>query len=79
MTTDFAYVRLHGPGLGKYQGSYDEISLRQWCSQIHEWSKTLNAVYVYFDNDQAGYAAQNAITLKGMIFGNESRGNESRS
>jgi len=72
VTTDFAYVRLHGPGMGKYQGSYDDRTLRQWCCQILEWTKTLNAVYVYFDNDQAGYAAQNAMTLKRMVLGNES-------
>ncbi len=69
VTTDFAYVRLHGPGAGKYQGSYDESRLRRWCRQIAGWSKTLTAVYVYFDNDQAGFAAQNALALKGMVLG----------
>jgi uncharacterized protein YecE (DUF72 family) len=33
------------------------------------WAKTLKAVYVYFDNDQAAYAAQNALELQQMIFG----------
>jgi uncharacterized protein YecE (DUF72 family) len=27
----------------------------------------LEAVYVYFDNDQAGYAAKNAADLKRMV------------
>jgi uncharacterized protein YecE (DUF72 family) len=67
VTANFAYVRLHGPALGKYQGSYDESRLRQWANQINDWSKTLAAVYIYFDNDQAGFAAQNALTLKRMI------------
>ena len=71
VTTDFAYVRLHGPGAGKYQGSYDEIRLSQWHRQIEDWSRELKAVYVYFDNDQSGFAAQNALTLRKMIFGTE--------
>lgn len=70
VTTDFAYVRLHGPGAGKYQGSYDETRLSGWRRKIEEWSRELKAVYVYFDNDQAGFAAQNALRLRKMIFGN---------
>lgn len=70
VTADFAYVRLHGPTPNKYQGSYSEDRLRQWSRQINEWSKTLAAVYIYFDNDQAGFAAQNAMTLKRMLMGN---------
>jgi uncharacterized protein YecE (DUF72 family) len=66
LTADFAYVRLHGPG-AKYQGSYDRASLRAWARQIDRWSATLRAVYVYFDNDQAGYAAQNARTLRELV------------
>jgi uncharacterized protein YecE (DUF72 family) len=67
VTTDFAYVRLHGPGQEKYQGSYDNDRLRGWSGQIRNWAKTLKAVYIYFDNDQAGFAAQNALTLKQMV------------
>jgi uncharacterized protein YecE (DUF72 family) len=66
ITADFAYVRLHGPG-GKYQGSYSEEKLREWAERIGRWRRELRAVYVYFDNDQAGYAAQNALRLKSMI------------
>ncbi|MFZ0320485.1 MAG: DUF72 domain-containing protein [Candidatus Sulfotelmatobacter sp.] len=69
VTTDFAYVRLHGPDLEKYQASYSRASLRRWCRQFGLWAKTLTAVYFYFDNDQNGYAAQNATTLKQMISG----------
>jgi uncharacterized protein YecE (DUF72 family) len=64
VTADFAYVRLHGPGAGKYQGNYEDAALRQWSKQIREWSKALAAIYVYFDNDQFGYAARNALSLK---------------
>ena len=69
ITADFAYVRLHGPGAGKYQGSYSKAQLRRWARRIEEWSARLKAIYIYFDNDQAGYAAQNALELKKMVFG----------
>jgi uncharacterized protein YecE (DUF72 family) len=69
ITADFAYVRLHGPATGKYQGSYSEHQLCRWARQIDSWSKQLTAVYVYFDNDESGYAATNALRLKDMIFG----------
>ena len=67
ITADFAYVRLHGPETGKYQGSYSEEKLRTWARQIKTWAADLKATYVYFDNDQAGYAAANALTLKSMV------------
>ena len=66
VTADFTYVRLHGPG-GKYQGSYSDAKLRDWADRVRQWSKTLRAVYVYFDNDQAGYAPRNALTLRQMV------------
>jgi uncharacterized protein YecE (DUF72 family) len=69
VTADFTYVRLHGPAAGKYQGSYSDERLGQWARRIETWAKELKAVYVYFDNDQAGYAANNALTLKRMVFG----------
>jgi uncharacterized protein YecE (DUF72 family) len=67
VTADFAYVRLHGPGEGKYQGSYSDAILQKWSGQIRDWARSLAAIYVYFDNDQAGYAAKNAMTLKEML------------
>lgn len=66
ITADWTYVRLHGPG-GKYQGSYSDEALRVWAQQIVEWQQRLRATYVYFDNDQAGYAAENALRLKGHV------------
>lgn len=66
ITADWTYVRLHGPG-DKYQGSYSDKAMCAWAARIVEWSKRLKRVYVYFDNDQAGYAAANALTLKMII------------
>src|SRR2546423_941979 len=66
VTADFSYVRLHGPG-EKYQGSYPTQTLRTWAERITQWAARLRAVYVYFDNDQAGYAAENALELKRLV------------
>jgi uncharacterized protein YecE (DUF72 family) len=73
ITADFAYVRLHGPETGKYQGSYSNEQVRAWARQIEMWQRKLKAVYIYFDNDQAGYAAANALTLKNMLFGTKAK------
>lgn len=69
ITANFTYVRLHGPGARKYEGSYNEAQLLRWATQIAEWRETLKAIYVYFDNDQAGYAPANALRLKQLLEG----------
>jgi uncharacterized protein YecE (DUF72 family) len=69
ITADFSYIRLHGPTSGKYQGSYSDERLQQWAAWIQDQAKRLKAIYVYFDNDQAGYAAQNALALRRMVLG----------
>ncbi len=66
VTADFAYVRLHGPG-GKYQGSYDDMALMRWAGQVKQWQQNLKAIYIYFDNDDSGYAAHDALRLKRML------------
>lgn len=66
ITADFTYIRLHGPGAA-YQGSYPQETLRLWADRIRSWQSELRAVYLYFDNDQAGYAVGNALELKGMV------------
>ena len=63
ITADFTYVRLHGPG-GKCQGSYSDAALAVWAERVRNWRKELQGVYVYFDNDQAAYAVENALRLR---------------
>lgn len=67
ITADFVYIRLHGPD-DKYQGSYSDQILKQWAQQCIFWSASKD-VYIYFDNDQNGYAAFNALKLKQIIAG----------
>jgi uncharacterized protein YecE (DUF72 family) len=66
ITANFTYIRLHGPG-GKYQGSYSDEALQGWAKRIAGWQSTLKAVYCYFDNDDSGYAAGDALRLKRML------------
>jgi uncharacterized protein YecE (DUF72 family) len=68
VTADFVYVRLHGPG-AKYQGSYSSQTLKQWARRCQQWLRQEKDVFVYFDNDQAGYAAFNAQTLLKLLAG----------
>ena len=65
ITADFVYIRLHGPG-DKYQGSYSDADLTQWANRCRQWVKNKD-VFIYFDNDERGYAAFNAIRLKELL------------
>jgi uncharacterized protein YecE (DUF72 family) len=65
-TASFAYVRLHGPD-GPYRGQYDGRTLRGWARRFLAWRKAGLDVYCYFDNDEGGYAAQDALKLCDMV------------
>lgn len=65
ITANFVYLRLHGPD-NKYQGNYSDEILKEWAAQCIKWSET-KEVFVYFDNDEKGYAAFNALKLKELI------------
>lgn len=67
LTTDFAYLRLHGPSEYKYAGRYTRSQLRAWLRAAQDWlAQGAREVFIYFDNDQAGYAALNALELQEM-------------
>lgn len=66
ITADFAYLRLHGPG-DKYQGSYSDGDLEKWAHLCRGWLDRGMDTYVYFDNDEKGYAAFNALKLKELL------------
>jgi uncharacterized protein YecE (DUF72 family) len=65
VTADFIYIRLHGPGEA-YQGQYKEKILQGWADDFAKWRKA-NKIYCYFDNDEKGYAAMDALRLKEMV------------
>ncbi len=66
VTADFVYVRLHGP-YGAYRGKYDTGTLAGWAGAFTAWRSEGKDVYCYFDNDEAGYAVQNALELQAML------------
>lgn len=64
VTAEFAYVRLHGPSDEPYRGRYDEEAIYEWADAASGWVRQGIDTYVFFDNDEAGYAAQNALALQ---------------
>lgn len=66
VTADFVYIRLHGPG-GAYQGSYSDEALTEWAFAIKTWNSEGKSVFCYFDNDQLGYAAQDALRMRAIL------------
>ena len=66
VTADFVYVRLHGPGEA-YQGRYRTSELAGWAGAFHSWAGQGREIFCFFDNDQNGYAALNALELRAMI------------
>ena len=66
LTADFTYIRFHGSGQ-RYGGSYPDDGLRDWAARIRDWSRTLRAIFVYFNNDIGGHAFRNARSLCQML------------
>ena len=67
-TTDFVYVRLHGPGERAYTGSYKHPTLRTWAGRAKRWARREKRdVYIFFDNDQFGHAVKNAMRFLSQV------------
>jgi uncharacterized protein YecE (DUF72 family) len=62
VTTDLAYVRLHGAE-ELYTSGYDSAALSFWADRIEQWAAAGNQVSVYFDNDARGRAPLDARAL----------------
>lgn len=67
VTANLVYIRLHGPTKNKYQGSYSDSQLKEWAEFCKVQVKDNKDVFVYFDNDEKGYAAFNAKRLKELL------------
>jgi uncharacterized protein YecE (DUF72 family) len=59
----FVYVRFHGTS-GRYHGSYDDRTLKNWAARLADQSRGDRAVYVYFNNDPNAVATRNALSLR---------------
>lgn len=62
VTANFIYIRLHGPHKA-YLGSYGSARLKAWKKKIDNWLTMRKEVYCYFDNDEKGYAIEDAKFL----------------
>ena len=68
LTADFTYIRFHGPS-GRYHGNYSQKKLKEWAERLQRWASQLSRIYVYFNNDQGGYAIENARSLERLCGG----------
>jgi uncharacterized protein YecE (DUF72 family) len=62
VTTDFAYVRLHGD-TELYASGYSDRALDEWAALLRGWAESGADVYAYFDNDMKVRAPFDAIGL----------------
>ncbi len=62
-TADFAYIRFHGSER-LYSSSYTDAELADWVNGLTALATSLETVYLYFNNDVAGFALDNALTLR---------------
>jgi uncharacterized protein YecE (DUF72 family) len=67
VTGDFVYIRLHGPETEPYRGRYPTETLAGWAGAVSGWLAEGKDVFCYFDNDEAGYAAQDAARLQEIV------------
>ena len=66
ITTDFVYVRLHGPD--EFAASrYGARRILPWAEKMADWRKEGIDVFAYFNNDVHGHAAADAQTLANLI------------
>lgn len=65
-TTDFVYLRFHGPG-ALYASEYSVEMLSAYASKIKSWIQEGRDVWAFFNNDRAGYAVKNALQLRAMV------------
>jgi uncharacterized protein YecE (DUF72 family) len=63
---EFVYVRLHG-STALYQSRYSDEELDDWAAWVHSWAADGQDVYVYFDNDDKAYAADDALRLMDRV------------
>lgn len=63
VTTDFVYLRLHGPDARPYHGSYSAQRLTALAARIRGWRQEGRDCFVFFDNDVDANAPNDAQRL----------------
>ena len=66
LTTDWTYVRFHGPDALQrpYHGAYGPARLDVWASRLGDVLDAGHDVYAYFNNDWFGHAVHDAALLR---------------
>jgi len=67
VTSDLAYVRLHGDQV-LYTSGYSDAALDRWAQRCRDWAEHADVV-VYFDNDAKGFAPHDAVRLIERVAG----------
>lgn len=66
VTAHFVYLRRHGTGV-RDGGSYPADMLETDARRVRGWLREGRDVYVYFNNDEAAFAVQNAQHLMELV------------
>ncbi|MBI5966295.1 MAG: DUF72 domain-containing protein [Deltaproteobacteria bacterium] len=67
VTSESIYLRFHG-GEVLYGSNYSHKELKGWAKKIRDWRAKGKDIFVYFNNDAYGFAIQNALTLKKLVY-----------
>ncbi|PWY55108.1 DUF72 domain-containing protein [Legionella qingyii] len=67
ITSDFIYLRLHGPHLEPYTGHYEEKALLNYACKFAKWHKQVKKIFCYLDNDQKVVAPHDAQVLERLV------------
>jgi uncharacterized protein YecE (DUF72 family) len=69
LTTDWTYVRFHGPNalVTPYSGAYGADRLRPWAAALANELDHGHDVYCYFNNDYHGHAVTDAQWLRSEL------------
>lgn len=68
-TTDWTYLRFHGPDAlaHKYWGRYGEARLAPMADLMAKWMEHGTDVYAYFNNDHQGFAVEDGQWLSARL------------
>jgi uncharacterized protein YecE (DUF72 family) len=71
LTTDWTYVRFHGPDALNvpYHGAYGEARLTEWAERLSGVRQQGCDVFAYFNNDWYGHAVRDAQLLREIMLG----------
>ena len=76
LTTNWTYVRFHGPAgaTNKYHGRYGPRRLATPVRKLRTWTDAGVDVYAYFNNDYGGLAVADARWMRSKLAADDPRG-----